>query len=109
MQIGRTLLVEPNYTRNRITLPGRAVFTANVLNVRVSHSFSPDLFLKGFFQYNDERRSANFNILFWYIYKPGSDLYIVYNNGWETDLPDDRWSRVRNRSVAIKMTYWLAR
>jgi len=109
VQIGRTLLVEPNYTRNRITLPDRPIFTANILNVRVSQSFTPDLFVKGFAQYNDERRSATFNFLLWYIYKPGSDLYVVYNHGWETDLPGDRWSRVRNRSLAVKMTYWLAR
>ena len=35
-------------------------------------------------QYNDERRAASFNLLFWYIYKPGSDLYVVYNEGRET-------------------------
>ena len=26
--------------------------------------------------------------LFWYIYRPGSDLYVVYNQGWDTDVPD---------------------
>jgi hypothetical protein len=108
-QIGRTLLFEPNYTKNWITLPGRPTVVTNTLNFRVSQSFSPDLFVKAFMQYNDERRAASFNFLFWYIYKPGSDLYIVYNEGRETDLPGDRWSRPRNRSLAVKMTYWLAR
>ena len=116
-QLGRTLLLEPNYTRNWITLPDRPTYVTNTLNFRVSQSFSPDLFVKGFLQYNDERRSASFNFLFWYIYKPGSDLYIVYNEGRETDLGDGRsidggrqgWSRPRNRSLAVKMTYWLAR
>ena len=107
-QIGRTLLLEPNYTRNWITLPGRPTYVTNTLNFRVSQSFSPDVFVKAFLQYNDERRTASFNFLFWYIYKPGSDLYIVYNEGRETDLAD-RWSRPRNRSLALKMTYWLAR
>jgi hypothetical protein len=107
-QLGRTLLFEPNYTKNWITLPGRPTYVTNTLNFRVSQSFSPDLFVKAFTQYNDERRTASFNLLFWYIYKPGSDLYIVYNEGRETDLPD-RWSRPRNRSLAVKMTYWLAR
>jgi hypothetical protein len=107
-QVGRTLLFEPNYTKNWITLPGQPTYVTNTLNFRVSQSFSPDLFVKAFMQYNDERRTASFNLLFWYIYKPGSDLYIVYNEGRETDLPD-RWSRPRNRSLALKMTYWLAR
>jgi hypothetical protein len=107
-QVGRTLLFEPNYTRNWITLANRPTYITNTLNFRVSQSFSPDLFVKGFVQYNDERRTASFNLLFWYIYKPGSDLYVVYNEGRETDLPD-RWSQPRNRSLAVKMTYWLAR
>jgi len=107
-QVGRTLLFEPNYTRNWITLANRPTHVTNTLNFRVSRSFSPDLFVKGFMQYNDDRRTASFNLLFWYIYKPGSDLYVVYNEGRETDLPD-RWSRPRSRSLAVKMTYWLAR
>jgi len=107
--VGRTLLFEPNYTRNRIALPGRPVYTSNVVNVRVSHSFSPNLFLKGFAQYNDDRRTASFNFLLWYIYKPGSDLYIVYNQGWDANLPVPQQYNVRNRSLAVKMTYWLAR
>lgn len=80
-----------------------------MLNVRVSHSFSPNLFLKGFAQYNDDRRTASFNFLFWYIYKPGSDLYIVYNQGWDATVPVPQQYTVRNRSLAVKMTYWLAR
>jgi hypothetical protein len=107
--IGKTLLVEPNYTRNHITLPGRPQYVTNTLNMRVSHSFSPDLFLKGFVQYNDERRTASFNFLFWYVYRPGSDLYVVYNNGWETDVPGPRQIRVRTRSLAVKLTYWMSR
>ena len=107
--LGKTLLFEPNYTRNHITLPGRPRYVTNTLNTRVSYSFSPDLFVKGFFQYNDERRTATFNFLFWYVYRPGSDLYVVYDNGWETDVPGPREVRVRNRSLAVKLTYWLSR
>jgi hypothetical protein len=107
--LGRTLLVEPNYTRNHITLPGRPRYVTNTLNTRVSYSFSPDLFVKGFVQYNDERRTATFNFLFWYVYRPGSDLYIVYDHGFETDVPGPREIRERSRSLAVKMTYWLSR
>ena len=107
--LGKTLLVEPNYTRNRIVLPGRPVYTGNVVNLRVSHSFSPNLFLKGFAQYNDDRRTASFNFLAWYIYKPGSDLYVVFNQGWDANVPVPQQYLVRNRSLAVKLTYWRAR
>lgn len=115
LQAGKTLLFEPQYAHNRVSLPGRPLYTSNVLNFRVSHSFSPDFYLKGFVQYNDDRKSASFNFLWWYHYQPGSDLYVVYNQGWDLDLPLtsrqalDRSHRVRSRSLAVKMTYWLAR
>jgi hypothetical protein len=115
INIGKTLLLEPNFTHNHVTLPGRPVYTSNVANFRVSHSFSPDFFLKGFVQYNDDRKSASFNFLWWYHYRPGSDLYVVYNQGWDIDLPLtsrealEQSYRVRSKSLAVKMTYWLAR
>jgi hypothetical protein len=115
IQVGKTLLFEPNITRNRVQLPGRPLYTSNVVNFRVSHSFSPDFYLKGFVQYNDDRKTASFNFLWWYHYKPGSDLYVVYNQGWDTDLPltsrevPSQSTRVHSRSLALKMTYWLAR
>ena len=115
IQLGKTLLLEPVYSHNRVTLPGRDVYHSNVLNFRVSHSFSPDFYLKGFVQYNDDRKTANFNFLWWYHYKPGSDLYVVYNQGWDVDLPLTSAEalqsshRVRARSLAVKLTYWLAR
>jgi hypothetical protein len=115
VQVGKTLLFEPQYVHNRVTFAGRPVDTSNVLNFRASHSFSPDFYLKGFVQYNDDRRTASFNFLWWYHYKPGSDFYVVYNQGWDTDLPLtsraalEQSYRVRSRSLAVKMTYWLAR
>jgi hypothetical protein len=107
--LGRTLLFEPNYTRNRITLPGRPAYTTNVVNFRVSHSFSPNIYWKGFFQYNDDRRTSNLNLLFWYVYRPGSDLYVVYNNGWDTERPGQPGFAVRDQRLTLKFTYWLSR
>jgi hypothetical protein len=104
-----TLLVETQYTRNEVRLPASPLYSTNVFSTRASYSLSPDMFLKAFVQYNDERRLASFNALFWYVYRPGSDLYIVYDEGWNTDLPGPLVPRVRNRSLSIKMTYWLAR
>jgi Domain of unknown function (DUF5916)/Carbohydrate family 9 binding domain-like len=104
-----TLLFETGYTHNRITLPAALPYVTNVVSTRVSYSFSPDLFVKSFIQYNDASRSASLNLLLWYIYRPGSDLYVVYNEGWDTDDPGPRDLRVRGRSLAIKMTLWLSR
>jgi hypothetical protein len=104
-----TLLFENVYTRNRIELPWAAPYITNVLSSRVSYSFSPDLFVKSFVQYNDATDTASLNLLLWYIYRPGSDFYIVYNEGFDTDDPGGRALRTRGRSLAVKVTYWWAR
>ena len=104
-----TLLVENSYTRNRITLPGVATYVTNTLTTRASYSLSPTLFLKAFVQYNDERKTASLNLLLWSIYRPGSDLYVVYNQGIDTDAPGPATLRVRNRQLAVKLTRWLSR
>jgi len=87
MSAEETLLVENTYTRNQITLPGARTYITNTLSIRASYSLSPTLFVKGFVQYNDDRRLATLNLMLWSIYRPGSDLYIVYNQGWDTDPP----------------------
>jgi hypothetical protein len=104
-----TLLVEVLYNRNRITQPYAAPLVTNTLSTRVSYSFSPTLFAKAFVQYNDDKKLASLNLLLWGIYRPGSDLYVVYNQGWNTDLPGPHFMQIRNRSLALKMTYWLSR
>jgi hypothetical protein len=104
-----TLLVEVACNRNRITLPGVAAYITNTVSSRLSYSFSPTLFVKAFAQYNDTRKQASLNLLLWNIYKPGSDLYVVYNQGWNTDLPGPRAMAVKNRSLSVKLTYWLSR
>jgi hypothetical protein len=103
------LLVEASYNHNRITLPFVLSYVTNTISTRFSYSFSPTVFAKAFFQYNDDRKLASLNLLFWCIYLPGSDLYIVYNQGWDTDVPGLQSARVKSRSLAIKLTYWLSR
>jgi len=103
------LLAEMSYTRNRITLPAVPVYITNTVSTRVSYSFSPFLFAKGFIQYNDAKRQATVNLLLWYIYRPGSDFYIVYNQGWDTDLAGPHFMQPRSRSLSVKLTYWISR
>lgn len=104
-----TLLVEMSYSRNMIALPETPRYVTNTVSTRVSYSFSPTLFAKGYVQFNDERKQASLNLLLWAIYRPGSDFYIVYNQGWHTDGPGPRANHTRDRSLAVKLTYWFSR
>lgn len=108
LQATASFLVEMAYSRNQIQLPQAPVYVANTVSTRLSYSFSPTLFVKGFVQYNDARKQATLNLLVWSIYRPGSDFYVVYNEGWDT-VPTPRASPVRNRSLSVKLTCWLSR
>jgi hypothetical protein len=103
------LLLETSFNRNQISLPTVPVYVTNTVSTRVSYSFSPSLFTKAFIQFNDAKKQATFNCLFWYIYRPGSDFYVVYNEGWDTTIPGVRDAQPRNRSLSVKITYWLSR
>ena len=104
-----TLLIETSYARNQLQIPGLADASSNVVGARVSYSFSPDLFVKAFAQMNDERKLASLNLLLWYIYRPGSDLYVVYNQGFDQDAPGAPFLRSRAKSLTVKMTWWWSR
>ena len=116
-QLGNGIVPVGAYTWNTVSasylsnssLPAVPAYVTNTVSTRVSYSFSPSLFAKGFIQYNDAKKQATINLLLWYIYRPGSDLYIVYNQGWDTDLPGPHFMQVRNKSLSVKMTYWIAR
>ena len=102
-------MFEGNYSRNQIQLPGRPHAASNVFGARLSYSFSPNLFVKAYAQMNDERELASLNVLLWYIYRPGSDLYIVYNQGFDQDKPGLPFLQSRDKSLTVKMTWWWSR
>jgi len=92
------LLITGNYQRNFIDLPAGDI-TTNTINSRTIYTFSPDLFVKLFLQWNDDEGLIRSNFLLRYTYQPGSDLYIVYNELW-------RASEVEQRSIVGKIVYF---
>jgi len=99
-----------NYKYNRVKLP-IGDFHTNHLSLRVRYSFSTKLFVKGFFQWVDDPLENNgkdqisANIILRYIYRPGSDFYLVFS---QENLSD--WGRrhqIRNRTVLAKLDFFL--
>jgi hypothetical protein len=85
-----------------VTLPASS-FNVNVLGSRASYSFSTTLFAKLFAQWNSERDVISTNFLLNYIYRPGSDFFLVFNQAY--DNSDGKKDRLDSTFVA-KMTYW---
>jgi Domain of unknown function (DUF5916)/Carbohydrate family 9 binding domain-like len=96
---------EMQLSRSDVDLPWGA-FIANLASARLDFAFSPEMTLRTLSQYNSTNKSVSTSVRFNWIYSPGSDLYIAYDEFGQnyTGLP---W--IQNRQLAIKMTYLLSR
>jgi hypothetical protein len=89
---------DANYSRNHVTLPN-GEFTTNLIGTRLLYAFTPLAFFNAFLQYNADTRQVSSNIRFNLMYRPLSDLYLVYN-----DTRDTARSETIGRSFVIKLT-----
>ena len=96
------LSIEPFIEFNRITLLGEE-FDANAFGGRVGYSFSTILFAKLFSQWSTDRDILSANVLVNYIYRPGSDIYFVFDQSYDTR---DGGVKLLGWTVLGKMTYW---
>ena len=96
------LSIEPFIEFNRITLLGEE-FDANAFGGRVGYSFSTTLFAKLFSQWSTDRDVFSANFLLNYIYRPGSDIYLVFDQSYDTR---DGGVKLLGWTVLGKMTYW---
>lgn len=94
--------IEPFIEFNRITFP-ETEFDANVIGGRIGYSFSTTLFTKLFAQWSTDRDVLAANFLVNYIYRPGSDFYLVFNQNYDTR---DGGIKLLGWTVVGKMTYW---
>ena len=98
---GRHLQLGAGYERSRAELPSGA-FTAHLPSLRLGWAFSTRLVAATFAQYNslDKQLLVNFRLNF--TYRPGSDLYVVFNE----ERGEQGAPRVLvNRGLAVKLTY----
>ena len=88
-------------TRSWVNIPNGA-FRADLLSSRVSLAFTTQLFLNALVQYNSFDRNVSSNVRFQYIFRPGSDIYLVFNDerGDFTSL-----STPQARGVRLKVAY----
>ncbi|HEX9653830.1 MAG TPA: hypothetical protein VGA99_08970, partial [bacterium] len=97
------LRFDVNWAWNRLDLPN-GEFTTSILGARINYSFSPNLFTKAYIQWNDFDKQIISNILLRYIYSPGSDFYLVYNE----ELDSVSGLQTSNRTLLAKLTYLLS-
>ena len=93
---------ESLWVYNDVELP-QGAFDIGLFSQRVDFTFTPNLRLNTIVQYNDDTEDLGLNVRLHWIYKPGSDLFVVYNENWmEGDL---RQRLSTHRQIAVKFTY----
>jgi hypothetical protein len=104
---GSHLSSEFSFSRNDVKLPFGA-FVSNLSILRVDYAISPRMTIRSLTQYNSLTNEVTANVRFNFIYRPGSDLYIVYNDLQQTGLPHDVF-RPSDRQIVVKASYLLSR
>ncbi|MFP3939539.1 MAG: DUF5916 domain-containing protein [Thermoanaerobaculia bacterium] len=98
----RYVRTETSWNRNDVSLP-TGEFVTDVYRQRLGVSFSPDLVLDSFVQFNEAAELLAANVRLNWIYRPGADLFLVYNETWDAPTLADATSR--DRRIILKLTY----
>lgn len=99
-----------NFERDQLDLPVAAGrFTTQLHGLDLFLAKGRDLYSNSLIQYDNISRRLQANVRVRWTYRPGSDLYLVYNTT-RTRLPDvDVGRRVdTNAALAVKLSYLLA-
>ena len=98
---------EVQYNRNDVKMPW-GNFLVNLTSMRVDYTFSPRMTIRSLTQYNSATHEVSNNIRYNFIHRPGSDLYVVYNELRQTGLATDVFAP-KDRQLVLKMNYLLQR
>ena len=92
--------LEPTYSVNWVSLV-EGDFTTQLIGSRVTFTTTPFMFTSALVQYNSESHSLSANVRLRWEYRPGSELFIVYND--ERDTFGRRFPDLMNRAFIVKI------
>jgi hypothetical protein len=98
--ITNQLSVEPTYSFNDVTLDEGA-FRTHLAGSRVTYSVTPLMFASALIQYNSGINAVSTNARFRWEYRPGSELFVVYNE--ERNTLSRSFPGLNNRAFIVKI------
>ena len=103
-----TSSIEMKYDKVKLPKP---YSSANILLIapRFEFTFSKNVYWATLMQYSNQSKNLSLNTRLQWRFAPLSDLFLVYNDNYYTD---NRYNsifipRVKNRSINLKLSYWL--
>ena len=94
------LSLEPSLSFNDVATPF-GDFTTQLYSSRATYTLTPLMFVSALLQYNSSSHTLSTNVRLRWEYQPGSELFVVYNDGRATTgngFPD-----LQNRGVVVKI------
>jgi Domain of unknown function (DUF5916)/Carbohydrate family 9 binding domain-like len=90
-----------NFSQTFVELNNKKA-SISLISPMIELAFSPTMFWTTFLQYNTQAENFNINSRFQWRFKPMSDLFVVYTDNYFTD-----GIAIKNRSLVVKLNYWL--
>jgi hypothetical protein len=80
-------------------------FFTQLFALQANYNFSPNISWANLVQYDNESRILGFQTRFRWILKPGNDLFLVLNRGWEKTLDSQYISSFDRGTVKLQYTF----
>ncbi len=109
LRVTSQLATSAGFSRNEVSLPN-GDFTADIASLQIDYAFSPKISLRNLTQYNSLSEQFSTSARLRYIFRPGSDIYVVYDEVRR----DERLTvnpiieEFKDRQLIVKMTYLLS-
>jgi hypothetical protein len=101
VQVTPQISLEPSLQIDWVDLRAGA-FTATVVRNRATYTLTPRIYVSGIVQYNSTTASIGSNLRFRWEYRPGSEVFVVYTDDYDTvDRPTV--DALRNRAFVVKV------
>ncbi|MBM4185446.1 MAG: carbohydrate binding family 9 domain-containing protein [Gemmatimonadetes bacterium] len=109
LRVSSQLATSASFSRNEVDLPAGS-FTVDIASFQIDYAYSPTLSLRSLTQRNSATDQWSTSARLRYIFRPGSDIYVVYD-GLRRDVPLTAApfvNEIRDHQLLIKMTYLLS-
>ena len=100
MNIAPQFSVEPTYSIDRVDLL-QGAFTNHLAGARFTYTPTPLMFASALIQYNSSIQAVSSNIRLRWEYRPGSELFVVFNE--DRDTLARRFPGLTNRAFIVKV------
>ena len=94
------LSLEPAYLLNVVDL-AEGSFTSHLIGSRVTYTMTPMMFTSALLQYTSSNHAVSANVRLRWEYRPGSELFVVYNE--DRDTLARRFPALANRALIVKI------